>query len=163
MILNVREIAVILLSLGAALALGGSAAQAATCEVPLRPVLADAHDCAYYVTAFRMMTTHKISVDAVCTRGAYSSSEGAQYTAKIATTLTIRDSSCATSKPLALNPVLLSMPNCSNLERVIALLGTEFVDLRPSCKFGTWIGADGAPRTSMVATHLRLRKQVAQR
>jgi hypothetical protein len=162
MILKAKGIALVLAGL-AALTGASAQASAASCEVPLRNVLVDAADCAYYVTAFRMMATHKISVDAVCTRGSFASPQGTQYGAKIATTLTIQDSSCNVLKPFALNPVLLSRPGCVNLKTVIGMLGTEFVDVRPACQYGKWTGADGNPRTSMVATRMNLRQRIAQK
>lgn len=166
MLLKLRGMTVIILGLTGAIAamgVGQSTAQAASCEVPLRQVLVDANDCAYYVTAFRMMGTHKASVEAVCKRGSFEGPQGALYTGQISTTLTIHNSSCTQAKPVALNSVLLSKPNCNNLERVIGMLGTEYVDMRPACKFGTWTGADGNPRNSMVATRMTLRQRIAQK
>jgi hypothetical protein len=139
-------------------------AGAATCEIPLRNVFVDSGDCAYYVTAFRMMATPSISVDAVCKRGSFKNSQGTQYTAKVSTTLTVQNSNCGGSRPFKLNPVLLSRPHCSNLEQVISMLDTDFVDVKAACQYGTWTGADGGPRTSMVSTSLSLRpRRVAQK
>jgi hypothetical protein len=164
MMLKLRGLTVILLGLTAAMMTAGqTTAHAASCEVPLRQVLVDANDCAYYVTAFRMMGTHKASVEAVCKRGAFAGPQGTQYTGQISTTLTIHNSSCTQAKAVALNPVLLSKPNCTHLERVIGMLGTEYVDMRPACQFGSWTGADGNPRTSMIATRMTLRQRIAQK
>jgi hypothetical protein len=66
-------------------------------------------------------------------------------------------------KPIELNPVLLSKPNCPNLKKVVAMLSTDFVGVEPACSFGSWTGADGSPRGSMVATRMTLRSQVASK
>lgn len=139
------------------------AAQASSCNVPLRNVLVPQQDCAYYETAFRMMATNRVSVHAYCVKGSFAGPNGAKYDAQVLTTLTVHETSCKKMKPIALNPVLLSKPNCENLKNTVGLLSTDYAGIDPSCKFGSWIGADGAPRTSMVSARLSLRSRMAQR
>jgi len=140
-----------------------ASAQASSCQVPLRNVLVAEQDCAYYETAFKMMATGKISVNAVCVKGSFGGPNGAAYPSQILTSLTVHDTSCTKMKPLELNPVLLSKPNCVNLKKVIGMLSTDFVGVDPSCNFGSWVGADGSARNSMVAIRMALRSQVAQK
>ncbi len=151
-------ISVLLVAAGA---IGGGVAQAASCQVPLRNVLVADQDCAYYETAFRIMATDKISVHSACIKGSFSGPNGVKYGSQVVTTLTVHDTTCAKMKPLELNPVLLSKPNCPNLKTVVAMLSTDFVGVDPVCSYGKWTGADGSPRSSMVATRMTLRSQVA--
>jgi hypothetical protein len=138
-------------------------AQAATCQVPLRNVLVPQQDCGYYETAFRMMANSRVSVQSFCEKGSFTGSNGKKYGAQVLTTLTVHDTSCKKMKPVALNPVLLSKPNCENLKNSFSMLATDYVNVVPVCKFGSWVGSDGSPRTSMVTTRLSLRSRMAQR
>src|SRR4051812_1478526 len=97
-------------------------ARASSCQVPLRNVLVADQDCAYYETAFRMMATDKVSVNSTCTKGSFSGPNGVLYKTQVLTSLTVHDTTCATMKPIELNPVLLSKPNCDNLKNVVSML-----------------------------------------
>lgn len=142
---------------------GAMNAHASSCQVPLRNVMVADQDCGYYETAFRMMATNKISVNSVCVKGSFPGPNGIVYKSQVLTTLTVHDTTCAKMKPIELNPVLLSKPNCANLKKVVGMLSTDFVGVDPACSFGKWVGADGSPRGSMVATRMTLRSQVAQK
>ena len=138
-------------------------ARAESCRIPLRNVLVAEQDCAYYQTAFRMMATEKVSVNSFCAKGKFSGPNGTSYRSQVLTSLTVHDTTCANLKPLDLNPVLLSKPNCDNLKNVISMLSTDFVNINPLCNYGSWQGADGSARNSMVAARLSMRTTTARK
>lgn len=143
------------------IAASAAIAQAETCQVPLRNVLVPQQDCAYYETAFRMMATSRVSVHSYCVKGTYTGPNGAKYDAQVLTTLTVHEASCKSMKPIPMNPVLLSKPNCQNLKNAVSMLSTDYVGIDPVCNFGSWVGADGSPRTSMVTARMSPRSRMA--
>ena len=139
------------------------AAQASSCKVPLRNVLVADADCAYYETAFRMMATSQVSVHSVCEKGIFHGPGAAVYNSQVLTTLTVHETSCSQMTSLELNPVLLSKPFCANLKNAVGMLSTQYIGVDPVCSFGSWVGADGSPRTSKIATRMLPRSSMAQR
>lgn len=139
--------------------LAQNGAQASTCKIPMRSVLLSENECQYYETAFKMMGNKKVKVAAKCVRGPTLSQAGATYGAQIRTTLTVQGAKCENLKTIKVNPILLSRQNCSNLKNVVSLLSTNHVTISPFCQFGNWKGADGAPRTAMVKSTVKLHPQ----
>jgi hypothetical protein len=155
---SISGMVVVCLSFAASVGAHGS-----SCKVPLRNVLVSDQDCGYYETAFRMMATDKVSVNSVCSKGAFPGPNGVVYKTQVLTNLTVHDTTCDKMKAVELNPVLLSKTNCDNLKNVVSMLSTDFVGVDPACNFGKWQGADGSARTSMVATRMSLKQKTAQK